>query len=320
MEIGPIIIGLVLVALTAGGIGTVMVRSRGAAGAGGRRGGGGNVRSLMTGGNSSMANPRRYAADGTRPGLDVDDIKRMTKVEENARPKRKADDLDVKLFRAGYFSAEERRQFAVSRVTSLAIFTVGIPAGLYLAGGGGQMVVLGLCLGVGIGFVFPLSRLDKKIRFRQEETLYFLPLVIEQVSIGVSSSLDIGPCIAHITEMATDRDSHNPVTEMFVHSQRLMRSGMNLEEALVEVAEANGMSEVKHAFMFLAQCARHGGEITKQLQELADSVMTQRQVQVEARITALPVKATGPLATVFAGFFALLFAGLCVRLMTAFGG
>ena len=48
--------------------------------------------------------------------------------------------------------------------------------------------------------------------------------------------------------------------------------------------------------------------------------MVQRQVQVEAKITALPVKATGPLTMVFAGFFALLFAGLLVRLLTAFGG
>ena len=64
---------------------------------------------------------------------------------------------------------------------------------------------------------------------------------------------------------------------------------------------------------------KHGGEISKQLMELADSVMMQRQVQIEAKITALPVKATGPLVCVFAGFFALLFAGLFVRLMSAFG-
>ena len=60
-------------------------------------------------------------------------------------------------------------------------------------------------------------------------------------------------------------------------------------------------------------------EVSKQLQELADAIMIQRQMRVEAKITALPVKATGPLATVFAGFFLLIIAGMFVRVMQAFG-
>jgi Flp pilus assembly protein TadB len=174
-------------------------------------------------------------------------------------------------------------------------------------------------LGAVVGFTLPMSWLEKQVRRREEDIFYYLPLVIEQVSIGVSSALDVGPCISQIVAMAHERDSHNPVTEMFVHVEKLMRSGLNLEDSLQEVGDANGMTEVKHAFMFLAQCSRHGGEISKQLQELADSVMVQRQVQIEGKITALPVKATGPLAMVFAGFFALLFSGLLVRLRGAFG-
>jgi hypothetical protein len=119
--------------------------------------------------------------------------------------------------------------------------------------------------------------------------------------------------------MTNERDSHNAVTEMFVHVEKLIKSGLSLQDSLVEVGTANGTNEVKHAFMFLAQCAKHGGEVSKQLQELADSVMTQRQVHIEGKIAALPVKATGPLAMVFAGFFGLLFAGLFVRLLSAFG-
>jgi len=180
------------------------------------------------------------------------------------------------------------------------------------------LITVGFIFGAFVGFSLPLSMLERQIRNRREDTIYFLPLVIEQVAIGVSSSLDIGPCISQILTMARERGAHNPVTEMFLHVEKLVRSGMSLDEALAEVAEVNGMGEVKHAFMFLGQCAKHGGEISKQLQELADAVMVQRQVQVEGRIAALPVKATGPLATVFAGFFALLLAGLIVRLSGAF--
>ena len=106
--------------------------------------------------------------------------------------------------------------------------------------------------------------------------------------------------------------------EMLIHVEKLIRSGLNLEDALTEVGTAYGMPEVKHAFMFLGQCAKHGGELTKQLQELADAVSTQRQVRIEGKITALPVKATGPLTTVFVGFFLLILSGLLVRFVQRF--
>lgn len=231
---------------------------------------------------------------------------------------KKSESLESKLFKAGIYSKTERERFYRSRFLFAPAFCLLFASiGWFGLSNSGLAVLFG-ALGLFAGFIFPYSRLDRKIRLREEETLYYLPLVIEQVSIGVSSALDVGPCIAHIVKMADERDCHNPVTEMLIHVQRLIKSGLSLEDALVEVGETNGMNEVKHAFMFLGQCAKHGGELSSQLQELADSVMVQRQTQVEARIIALPVKATGPLATVFAGFFALLFAGIFVRIFTAF--
>ncbi len=248
------------------------------------------------------------------------DILEIKKRSQSQHAKRGKEDITTKLFKAGFYSAEDRRRFKLQRIITPIVSTLGLGFGAMYAFHNPLLTSSSFVLGAFIGFAMPLSMLERAIRYREEETMYFLPLVIEQIAIGVSSSLDIGPCISNILQMANERDSHNPVTEMFIHVEKLIRSGLNLEDALVEVGETNGMTDVKHAFMFLSQCAKHGGEISKQLQELADAVMVQRQVQVEARITSLPVKATGPLAMVFAGFFALLFAGLLVRLMSAFGG
>ena len=248
--------------------------------------------------------------------FDIEELKIKT---GRAKGRKKKEDMQARMFKAGIFTAKERARFKTFQIICAVVSGPIIAVLMYVILGRPQLALSGLFLGVFIGFALPSVRLEKKIENRQEATLYYLPLVIEQISIGVSSALDIGPCIAHIVSMAGERDSHNPVTEMLVHVEKLMRSGLNLEDALIEVGETSGMNEVKHAFMFLAQCAKHGGEISRQLQELADAVMVQRQTQVEAKITALPVKATGPLAMVFAGFFALLFAGLIVRLMGAFG-
>ncbi len=246
----------------------------------------------------------------------VEEIKRRT---GSSRSKEQKEDFEQKLFKAGYYTVEDKKRFTSFRIVFFVCAAISSPAiGYYVFESSGWAMILGI-MGLVQGYYFPLTRLDRAIENRAEEVMYYLPLVIEQVSIGVSSSLDIGPCISNIVMMADERDSHNPVTEMLVHVEKLIKSGLNLEDSLIEVSDASGIKEVKHAFMFLSQCAKHGGEVSKQLQELADSVMTQRQVQVEARITSLPVKATGPLTMVFAGFFALLFSGLLVRLLTAFG-
>jgi Flp pilus assembly protein TadB len=152
------------------------------------------------------------------------------------------------------------------------------------------------------------------IKKRYEEAIYHLPMVVEQLTIGISSGLDMGPCISYVVNMATVRRTHNVVTELFVHIEKLVQAGYSLSEALREVAEAFGQKELSHVFMFLAQCAKQGGEVSRQLQDLGESVSLHRQIQVEARIVKLPVKATGPLTMVFAGFFIMLIGSVFITL------
>ena len=285
-------------------------------GGAGARNNSGEIRGLMAGGRPGGESQGRRGREGKPDPMDID-VDQIRK--RSSGNKGRNQDISAKLFRAGFFTADDRRRFLRFRIIGFVVAIIGCPIGMLKMTGNPLMAVAAVVLGAIVGFTLPMSWLERQIRKREEDMMYYLPLVIEQVSIGVSSALDIGPCLSHIVSMATERDSHNCVTEMFVHVEKLIRSGLSLEDALIEVGEANGSVEVKHAFMFLAQCAKHGGEISRQLQELADSVMVQRQVHIEGKITALPVKATGPLTLVFAGFFSLLFAGLLVRLMTTFG-
>ena len=311
---GAAVVAIVFGVLAFAALGVVLIMVRGS-------GASGSMRDLMHG---TEAASRAAAGSNRRKLYDVDedefDINTIKERTGHAKLRKGKEDLSMKLFRAGFYTADDRRTFNRARVILPLVLTplFGLAAHFFL--GKPPLTGLALLLGIGIGYAYPVVYVERKGRARAEDTLYYLPLVIEQISIGVSSALDIGPCIAEVVSMADERGSHNPVTELFIHVEKLMRSGLSLEESLLEVSEVNGQQELKHAFMFLAQCAKHGGEISKQLQELADATMTSRQVYVEGRIAALPVKATGPLATVFAGFFALLVAGLMVRLVEAFGG
>jgi Flp pilus assembly protein TadB len=119
--------------------------------------------------------------------------------------------------------------------------------------------------------------------------------------------------------MADERDCHNPVTELFLFAQNYVKSGASFEEAMNEVGIRSGHNELKHAFKSLSQVAKHGGELTRQLQELAEAVGLQREAKIEAKIKTLELKATGPLGLVFVGFFMILLSGFFLQITTMLG-
>ena len=222
-----------------------------------------------------------------------------------------------KLFQAGVFTAEDKLRFHRFQVSAPFVVTALSAIGVWIAGFPLLFAASTVILSVFIGLTLPKSYLERQIRKRTEETLYYLPLAIEQISIGVSSSLDLWPCIANILQMARERNTHNPVTELFIYVEKLIASGLSFQDALYEVGQACGIQQIRHTFQFLAQCAEHGGEVSKQLQELANAIMTERQTQIEGIIASLPVKATGPLFLVFAGYFALMMAGIFAKLASS---
>lgn len=227
--------------------------------------------------------------------------------------------LEERMFQAGLFSEEQRRDFRrLQIVMPTALGLLGAGWGSFT--GDVVSVLLYAVIGGMLGSYIPLKRLDKWIKLRQEDITFYLPLVIEQISIGVSSSLDIGPCLARVVQMADERDSHNPVTELLRFAQAYIKSGVSLQDALNEVGRQSGSNEVKHSFKALAQVARYGGEISKQLQDLSESVSAERETKVEEKIKKLELAATGPVALVFAGFLFILLVGFGRTLLKAMEG
>ncbi len=224
--------------------------------------------------------------------------------------------LERKFFQAGMFYEEDKKEFYRLR-TILPVIGIVVGGALGAVIGGIWMVAAIALCGL-VGYQLPTSILDRKILNRSEDIMFYLPLVIEQIIIGVSSSLDVGPCLARVVQMADERDSHNSVTELIRYAQLYMKTGISLDEALTEVGKLSGHTELKHSFMSLAQVAKHGGEITRQLQELADAVSTQRETRIDAKIKKLELAATGPVGLVFVGFLVILLTGFGIQIMKAF--
>lgn len=239
-------------------------------------------------------------------GFDKEDdfTKKVTKGKRLIKKKAKLT-LDEKMFQAGLFSVKsqsdyKRLQYILPIVCPIILIVLTLSTGDIMLIG-----LAGILGGLG-GMQLPITILDRKIAARHEEIMYYLPLVIEQIAIGVSSSLDTGPCMQMIVTMSDERDSHNPVTELLKVVQHYTRQGVSMDESLQEIGKKTGHTELKHTFMSLAQVSRHGGEISKQLQELANAVAAQREAYLEEAIKKLELKATPPVALVFMAFFLLL--------------
>lgn len=276
-----------------------------------------NVRSLMGSSELEGAAPPsdqrlRLADDPT--GAEYIKFKEVSKRQLKKKKKAEAS-VEELMFRAGIFSNKQKKDFAKLR-TMMPFLTT--PLGLIFYFVDFTLMLAWLLLGFVLGLQAPMTILNKKIKRREDEILYYLPLVIEQIAIGVSSSLDIGPCLQRVVAMADERDTHNVVTELLRHVQFYVRSGASLEESLTEVGKLQGHNELKHAFMSLAQVAKHGGEISKQLQELADAVASQREALIETEIKKLELKATGPLALTFFGYLITIVVGVGIQAGRAF--
>lgn len=276
-----------------------------------------NLRSLMASQAGSLGaeamREQRMRLKGDDSGQELERLKAERKA---LKSKKQAVTLEERFFRAGMFSEEDKKEFARWR---LMFPLVLCPAFMFAASSAGADLMIGAgVFGLLGGLQLPFTLVDRRVKRRNEEIMFFLPLVIEQIAIGVSSSLDIGPCLQRVVSMADERDSHNVVTELVRHTQFYVKSGVSLEDALTEVGKLSGHTELKHSFMALSQVAKHGGEISRQLQELADAVASTRETNIEAKIKKLELEATAPVALVFMGFLIILLIGFGLQIKGAF--
>jgi pilus assembly protein TadC len=234
---------------------------------------------------------------------------RVRAFTKKQRKRRLEPTLEERLFIAGKITpAEQNDYYRKRKLAPVVLGGVGLLLGALMAPP--SLILFSGLLGILFGFYIPLFILSGWEKKQSDELSYYLPLVIEQVAIGVSSSLDVGPCLSKIVEMADERGSHNAVTRLIKHALMFVKSGVSLEEALGEVGKASGHPELKHATLALSQVAKYGGEISKQLQDLADSVAAQREAKIESTIRKLELKATGPVMLVFIAYMLLLGLGV----------
>ncbi len=143
-----------------------------------------------------------------------------------------------------------------------------------------------------------------------KEIDFFLPIVMERIVMAVEAGIDVFPAIKRVVEIEVGdtelKDSRvssriDPVTKLLELVVTLVESGRRFEDALKDVAAGVHSSALKHAFVHLSVATQEGGEVVKPLRELSDATQLYFQEQVEEEIATMPVRATLPLLSTFAG-------------------
>ncbi len=265
---------------------------------------------------SSLRSVGRYeSAELVVAQQDEDDHQLIvTAAKKRKKSRNKQPNVDELLFMAGRLSQSDRQNFHRWRRIAPLIFA-GSGLALGLLDGSLSTILTLVVAGLLVGLLVPMRILRGWVKQQHEDLSYYLPLLIEQISIGVSSSLDIGPCLAQVVQMAHERNSHNAATDLIKHALFYVKSGVSLEQALTEIGQASGQNEFKQALLTLAQVAKFGGEVSKQLQELADAVSSQREARIETEIRKLELKATAPVSLVFLAYVMLLGLGIIAQIM-----
>jgi pilus assembly protein TadC len=164
---------------------------------------------------------------------------------------------------------------------------------------------------------FCLGYLVQKMRVRTKEANYnrsldfFLPIVMERVSMAVQSGLDIISGIKAVLELdrldqqknsgGKGKTENNPVTDLLSTVIDRTEGGLGFAQSLREVAKKVESTGLKHSFIHLALAHQEGGELAVPLRELSDATQLYYQETIEEEIAKLPVKATMPLLLTFAG-------------------
>ncbi len=244
----------------------------------------------------------------------VSSDEKIEETKKKSKKKKSEPTVEELLFMAGRLSAEEKLDFYRKRKLAPLIFGL---AGLVLGGllGSLNALMTGIFLGVLFGLILPMKILRGWVKTQHEDLAYYLPLLIEQITIGVSSSLDIGPCLSQIVQMADERKSHNAATQMIKYALFYVKSGVSLEEALIEIGKASGHPEFKHALLALSQVSKFGGEVTKQLQDLGDAVASAQETKIETEVKKLELKAAGPVMVTFMAYMIMIGLGVAAQIL-----
>lgn len=164
------------------------------------------------------------------------------------------------------------------------------------------------------GYYAPGLWLKWTIAHRQDALQRAIPDALDLMVVCVEAGLGLDQAIARVGE---DVKQAHPVLGDELNILALeLRTGLQRQEALRNLAHRTDLEEVKNLVALLVQTDRFGTSIGQALRVHADSMRTTRRLRAEELAAKLPVKLLLPLIFfIFPSMFVVTIGPACIRMV-----
>ena len=143
------------------------------------------------------------------------------------------------------------------------------------------------------GYSLPGILLDRRIRKRQDTLRLSLPDALDLMVVSVEAGLGLDQAIQYVSrELQT---THKDVSDELSLVNLEMRAGKRRAEALRNLADRTGESEIRKLVAILIQNDRFGTSMAESLRQHSDFMRTRRRQDAEERAGKVGVKLVFPI-------------------------
>jgi len=210
------------------------------------------------------------------------------------------DDYSQKLMWAGKPYGLQGEDFYLIKIIAGILPVIILPAVLLLGSGSGTVLML-IILG-GIMYFVPDLILSMKIQERQREIIKDLPSFVDILAICADAGLNLSKAIERTVEVQP-----GILGEEFRRFNRDLKSGLNRQEALTDLADRNNVEDLGNLVMAISQAEKFGSPIADTLREQAKYMRIHRRNRAQESAQKASTKILFPMiAFTFAPLLVIL--------------
>ena len=169
-----------------------------------------------------------------------------------------------------------------------------------------------------IGFVLPSMWLDHAVKSRQRELRTAFPDALDLLVVCVEAGLGLAPALQRVAEELSV--SHPELGDELARVNAEMRAGVERTQALRNLAERTGLSDIRGLVALMVQTMRFGTSVADALRVYSEEFRDKRMQAAEEQAAKIGTKMIFPLIVcLFPSFFLVAVGPAVLRLMDVFG-
>lgn len=237
----------------------------------------------------------------------LDRIKNVLEAFGQRMEQRRKDNSEVRLFllQAGYTDPSSLSIYWATRVVLATSFTALALTVLPWLGWPRLQLLLGVVWLGGMGWIGPVFYVRSKLKARQKELQKAMPDMLDLLVVCVEAGLGLNQALVRV---ADEIDHVSLVmSEQLALVNLEMRAGTPRDEALKNLAERTGLTDIKSLVGMLIQTDRFGTSVADALRVHSDTMRTKRRQRAEEAAAKTTIKLVFPLVLfVFPAMFVVV--------------